>query len=391
MGHHDVTRRIPALDTLRGVAILGVIVCHTMLRHPTSVGGAVARQVALLGWSGVPLFFALSGFLITRILLDARGQPDYYRHFYARRARRILPALGVLAVSLWFVAPFLGQAWQGPSISARANAWPMALFLMNIKPLVVVGPVETFGAVGALWSLGVEEQFYLAWPCIVAALSMKRLRMLCIILIPLALLTRLSLSFAHLDHKLIHDFTLSNVDQIAAGSFVAVLARDERGRATLLRWAPWVALASALVILTVFLTASADHTTRPMLTFGYPALSLGCGAIVAITALTPSSRLTRALAALVPLQWLGLVSYGAYLFHGVVLAVLLNAGFGPERYASPLAGQVLFTLLVLGLTILASILSWLIVERPILQGRSFIDPVNQNLRRRDVAVMEKES
>jgi peptidoglycan/LPS O-acetylase OafA/YrhL len=128
-------KRIPQLDGVRALAILAVFVHH-------------ALHVRLL-WSGVDLFFILSGFLITRVLLDAKHHSlgGYFAHFYARRARRILaPYLLTLIVASFFV----GLAW--------ARHWYFYLLFTNLlRPLHIALPV----AFEPLWSLAVEEQFYL--------------------------------------------------------------------------------------------------------------------------------------------------------------------------------------------------------------------------------------
>src|SRR5579885_1997050 len=136
-----VRPEMPELDSLRGIAILLVLFFHGF-----DVAGAMsqlkgaARYFAILcfgGWTGVNLFFVLSGFLITGILLESKSRPDYYRRFYIRRALRILPAFYLLLILLW-ILPRTG--W----LEGRHVGWPYIclsfLYLANLSPLFGVSP-----------------------------------------------------------------------------------------------------------------------------------------------------------------------------------------------------------------------------------------------------------
>jgi peptidoglycan/LPS O-acetylase OafA/YrhL len=159
-----MTNHIPALDGLRGIAILSVMLLHftnaiaALPGSPTSA----ARSVFGWGWTGVDLFFVLSGFLITGILLDSKGHPLYFRSFYARRALRIFP-LYYAALFLFFVVPR-----AIPSVPATYSfAWHdqrwFWFYLGNFHPL---GP-DAKQFIGQFWSLAIEEQFYLVWPLLI--------------------------------------------------------------------------------------------------------------------------------------------------------------------------------------------------------------------------------
>jgi len=169
------SRRVPELDGLRGVAILLVLIYHG-ISDVLPPSGLPARLMAVgrLGWSGVDLFFVLSGFLIGGILLDVRPSPNYFKTFYLRRAYRILPIYGVSMVlfSLRFIRPggvaSLGVFSQSPIpwlsyVTFTQNLWMAALGSFGV------------GALAATWSLAVEEQFYLTAPLIVRKVDPKRL------------------------------------------------------------------------------------------------------------------------------------------------------------------------------------------------------------------------
>jgi peptidoglycan/LPS O-acetylase OafA/YrhL len=150
-----IRTRMPELDTLRGVAILAVMLLHGFYWRYPGLRFSRLQQLLLLatkpGWLGVNLFFVLSGFLITGILLDSRDKPDYYRRFYTRRALRILPAYYLLLILLAALR-YASAAYLGLSV----------VYLANIT--VLFGVANNYGP---LWSLAVEEHYYIAWPALV--------------------------------------------------------------------------------------------------------------------------------------------------------------------------------------------------------------------------------
>ena len=154
-----IRARMPEIDTLRGVAILGVLFLHGFYwQYPSFHFAGVERWFFLAtkaGWLGVNLFFVLSGFLITGILLDTKGQPGYYRHFYTRRALRILPAYYAL-LALLLVLRQLSTSYFCLSF----------IYLSNVT--VLLGVANDYGP---LWSLAVEEHYYIVWPTLVRRLS----------------------------------------------------------------------------------------------------------------------------------------------------------------------------------------------------------------------------
>jgi peptidoglycan/LPS O-acetylase OafA/YrhL len=150
------SRQILELDGFRAIAILWVLLLHFVYGWPPTPPTALSRVPLIFvgavshGWLGVDLFFILSGFLITGILIDARGRPKYFRNFYARRALRILP-LYLICIAAMALA-YRGQtAFFGLSLLFMANS---AHYFRVSMPH---GP-------GVFWSLAVEEHFYLLWP-----------------------------------------------------------------------------------------------------------------------------------------------------------------------------------------------------------------------------------
>jgi len=173
-------QRIPALDGLRGIAIGLVIVYHTVFRLPAAEGGVLATILAAarLAWTGVDLFFVLSGFLIGGILLDAVGSPHYFKTFYLRRAYRILPVYFVLmgVFSLRFVFGVKSVGALGKLTESQLPLLSYFTFTQNIW-MAVLGTAGV-GTMAMTWSLAIEEQFYLTIPFLIRKIARSRLPIL---------------------------------------------------------------------------------------------------------------------------------------------------------------------------------------------------------------------
>src|SRR5580704_19259125 len=153
-------QKVPQLDAVRGVAILLVIFHNASERFPRlHLQGVFAN-----GWMGVDLFFVLSGFLITGILIDTKQSEGYLKDFYARRCLRIWPLYYSLIFFMFVVVRFLNPSEFHTVVQTSSPWWAFPLFLQNF-----LLPVSTdaAGPLGVTWSLAIEEQFYLIWPLIV--------------------------------------------------------------------------------------------------------------------------------------------------------------------------------------------------------------------------------
>ncbi|HEV2844590.1 MAG TPA: acyltransferase, partial [Thermoanaerobaculia bacterium] len=216
--------RLPALDGLRGLAILLVLLLHfTVYGGPPATEGIdkLFYRAAQAGWIGVDLFFVLSGFLITGILYDAKGGENYFRSFYARRVLRIFPLYyGALAVFLLLVPALRpGSFWHWTYLSnvqIAREGWPDS------------------GALGHFWSLAVEEQFYLFWPVAVLLLARRSLMAACWVCLAGSLLLRVGLHLAD-QETAAFVLTPARLDSLAAGALLALAARGPEGLAPVAR------------------------------------------------------------------------------------------------------------------------------------------------------------
>ena len=221
---------MPALDGIRGMAVLMVLVFHFVgCTMPTNGFERTLVRVTSYGAFGVELFFVLSGFLITGILYDSCHKPLYFRNFYARRALRIFPLYyGVLCL-VFFVAPLIALL-RGPTldylVDRQAWAW---LYAVNIY--IAKQGDWSFSYIEHFWSLAVEEHFYLFWPLVVFLVA-RRPRTLMALSLAIALcavLARLIGLLAGLSWWTTYVLTPFRLDGLALGAFLAITVRQPWG------------------------------------------------------------------------------------------------------------------------------------------------------------------
>ena len=298
------TGYMPGLDVARGAAIVLVLVDHGLGSNPHPYeayhsGFMLGLRVAFqMGQFGVHLFFILSGFLITGILLSARADADYYRNFYLRRVLRILPAY------LLMVAVLAGTR----TISLKYVAVCL-LYLCNMPGLLGAAPEY-----GPLWSLSVEEQFYLVWPFAVRRLSTRRLTQLAITLVLLTPLLRFALQYGPHATRDILFKPWALGDFFAVGALLCIASRAPALQVALRR-AAWPLLLAGVAAEAAWLALPAIHSHALQNAAASvelePWLLLFSG-VVLLAWLHPEAA-SRAWAR--PLVFLGKISYGLYLCH----------------------------------------------------------------------------
>ncbi|MBL4636331.1 MAG: acyltransferase, partial [Kofleriaceae bacterium] len=213
------TRYLPALDGVRAVAIL-LVMAHNfnLLENTKSVTGKANELLFNLGWVGVQLFFVLSGFLITNILLSTKGSSNYFASFFGRRALRIFPLYYLALAGGLIVYPLL----SGTSIEGAENQVWLWSYLSNwAAPMG-----QEVGLYPHMWSLAVEEQFYLLWPFLVYFLSRRGLMRVCLALTAIALVSRIGIRVMDMSPEAAYQFTICRIDAIALGGVAAMLFRD---------------------------------------------------------------------------------------------------------------------------------------------------------------------
>lgn len=315
------TGRIRELDGLRGLAIALVIVWHYLVCQVTMPSnGPFALPMKLLQatWSGVDLFFVLSGFLIGGILLDNSAARHVFSTFYIRRACRILP-LYLVMLGLFFVLSAGSPPAYDWLFAAPMPFTSYATFTQN----AVMGARQTFGPhwLGITWSLAVEEQFYLLLPLLIVALPRRLLPATLVALVLAAPLARAAIGGLG---AYVYPFCRS--DSILMGVLCALAVRHPAWSASLPRWRALLTRGVA-VFLAVFMVFSAAHkfktggiATHFILGIGYSIVLLWVMALAGL-------RQTLALRS-TPLIWTGERSYGIYLFHQPVAGALHGGLYG---------------------------------------------------------------
>ncbi len=367
---------LPALDGVRGVAILLVLVHNAAFIAGTSDAFVLqlTSTVTGAGWTGVQLFFVLSGFLITGILLDARGSPAFFRTFYLRRTLRIFPIYYVFLAAAFFVVPlFADPAWTAV---ARRNQWWYWTYLSNWG-----GPFG-YGIPGLshFWSLAVEEQFYLLWPLLVFALSRRGLARLCLALIAVTPLVRVALRASGLPPLAGYEFTIARWDALAFGAIIAVLARDEGGRHWLRSRASWLAGTAALGLLVVLVGERGFYERSALVQVAGQSFVAALGAAVISWCVVPAGDAAARLRAALSGRWLrflGKYSYAIYVLHfpiHLLVARQVSGWVNAVDGAARLLRLALYVPSIGALSILAALISWRVIEKPFLDLKDRLAP-----------------
>lgn len=358
---------IPCIDGLRGIAILLVAWYHAPFLFsdangfPQEIFRSPVQQViwgmSMAGWIGVDLFFVVSGFLITSILLQGRGTGGSLQIFWYRRALRILP-LAVLYLSVLKLNVALGDPL---GVLNSLDAWPAYLFYVGNVHIAFNGwqPV----VVMILWSLAVEEQFYIVWPFLVHHLDSKKLILICFIILALSPVAR-AVVYWTLGYPAVYVLTVCRLDALAVGTVLALVVRIEKWQAQVLISCRKLALLALLALVTVFLGPFSPSfpQTRPLLftLVGYTGIAIAFGLLVGAS-LQCEGRARSLLSGRV-LSFVGKRCYGFYLWHALVAALVKKVVYILSLDVS-FYGQLFVW--VVGLVVVASV-SWSFIERPVL-------------------------
>ena len=412
---------LPVLDGLRGVAILLVLFFHFTDMTPANAFDTALVTTIHWGHYGVDLFFVLSGFLITGILVEARGKPGYFGSFYMRRVLRIFPLYYLLVIFSFLVLPNLGAALAGaPGVSpdtaqlvqgkldrfgqGGGDQWYYWLFASNFA----VAKVDAYrhGILDVSWSLSIEEQFYLAWPLLLFFLGALRMRWVCLVILIVAPLFRAWLLERSVDPLFggvptlidVYMYTPGRLEGIALGALLAIHLRAGHGRNSpeqrLRRLAPACKVLAPLLLVASLLVEwphlTGTHTgPDPYLggaLFGISFVAYGFAALFVLALLAKKGTTWYRFWTWRPFVSFGKYSFAIYLLHLPVRAIIRDRAYGPnyngDRFGDALitfprvlgsefAGQLLFYAPALLACWCAGWLSWHCFEKHALKLKRF--------------------
>ena len=369
---------IPELDGIRGVAIALVLLYHFFFVPVVVTPGGLTWHLLApfrLGWTGVDLFFVLSGFLIGGILLDARGSSNYFRTFYTRRFYRILPLYALVVCGCYLQSVVLEHghlpqlSW---TLQGRFPWLPYVFFVQNFW-MAAKNAFGTWG-LGGTWSLAIEEQFYMTLPFLIWAFGPRRLQKVLLAAVVAAPVIRTFFSLGWPGNWMLsYALMPCRTDSLLLGVLAAIAMRNPDYRNRIGKHGRLILGAICFLLLgcAVFTHVAASPDSRLMQTLGYTWMALLYVLFLAYTLTHRSSLISRILRVGL-LRSLGKIAYGIYLLHGYVL-VVLTAWISPTHPVQS-AWPALDSWLQLGVTIVALFLtfglcqlSWQYFEKPLVQ------------------------
>lgn len=368
--------RIPVLDGLRAFVLLVALVHFRHLEQPSA--GAWGENVyyfaAEFGLMALDVFFVLSGFLITGILLDSKGSTSFFRTFYTRRLIRIFPLYyGFLFIFFVLLPRLYPVQFRELTLTPIQHLYYWA-YLTNVGLAV-----ESWGALtdftDHLWSLAVEEQFYLLWPAIVHLLSRNALKATCLICIIAAPIIRVCLALV--DANLAgYALTPARADGLALGSLVAIYWREPEATHPIFRQGKRMILMgiSILVALFFYLGNLSPHRESLVLTLGLTASTCLAGGILIVSLMTAKNSWWCRVIGSWPFREIGRYSYAIYVLHFPLVLVLDRLGIVQRSafdqwFGSRIGAELAYVGIMMLASLIAGALSWHLYEKHFLKLR----------------------
>lgn len=356
-------KHIIALDGVRGLAILMVLIFH--YGGGAKSGHPLVHMTGLLirfGWSGVSLFFVLSGFLITGILWDARKKPHWWKNFYARRALRIFPLYYFALLLTICFAQWHGEVW--PNIKGFIT---YALYLQNYPTAFPHIPFTTLD-LSHFWSLAVEEQFYLVWPFIIYFSSSRQsAKRICVAVVAGSFAFRLlGLHYQFVD---LGSLTLARAGELASGAWLSLSIRGTQSEwKNIVRVAPACMIFAALGLAGIALYDHGFNEVTPwMLSVGFCLLALISSSLIVLAI---SGSWVRHAMQMRWLRWLGKVSYGLYVYQILFIGLYRSLARFLVGNRNQTMTAIMIAVIGLPCTFFIVILSFKFIESPLLQLKS---------------------
>jgi peptidoglycan/LPS O-acetylase OafA/YrhL len=367
----EILPRIATLDGLRGIAIL-LVLFHNLdvMDRPSSALGAALDTLLDRGWIGVQLFFVLSGFLITSILLRTKTAPNYFQVFYARRVLRIFPLYYLTLIVVLWLLPLCSSAVRSMAAPAEGHEMWLWLFVSNwADPHALSSNLFPH-----FWSLAVEEQFYLVWPLLVLLLRPRQLLWVCIALSFAALAIRSAMLWTGSSHEATYMYTVCRMDALAVGAGIA--AATCQGLPSRFSFARVTMAFAVLLIIGAAVTKGFPRTTPVGQTLGYSVLAACCGLLLYGALIVKTGSAAAKLFESRFLRTFGKYSYGIYVVH-VPMHLLLGHPLLGGIVASPVQSVLIstcYTVVMSAAVLVAAMIVYHTIELPFLRLKRFFKP-----------------
>lgn len=339
-------KRVPQLDAVRGIAVLMVLV-HNTGRDPALHLGLLAKD----GWMGVDLFFVLSGYLITCILLKAKGGEGYFRNFYVRRCLRIWPLYFSVLLLMFVAIPVLRPSAAKEIFEPRSMPWwSYLIFLQNF---FIPAITKATASLAVTWSLAVEEQFYLFWPLLIFLFTESQLRKIAIGIVCLSPVLRFYLAQSGVD---VYPNTFCRLDGLMAGALLALILQPSMIAQARHTEKAWIGLLIATPL--ALLTAGRAEWA----VFSFTSIAAACFVYLAMYS---QQRWLQAVFRNRFLVYTGIISYAIYMLEKIPPDIFQSLHLDKSPWVTFFAS--------IAVTYTAAIISWNVLEKPCLRLKRFFE------------------
>ena len=371
-------RRYPELDGLRGIAIFMVMAFHFLLvprwlhvplLENSGILVTIISHMIHVGWIGVDLFFILSGFLITRILIHTKDKKSYFKNFYARRALRIFP-LYYLALLVWIYIEDFFPLGVKNGIDEHYLSY---LFSYTSNFLIVhKGWSALPMPLVHFWTLAIEEQYYLIWPIFIHFLNKKSIMILCFVLFLSSLCVR-HVFLTNENHLMANIYSFSRLYALIMGSFLALVFHRDFNEKKIAA----IGIVSALVIIS-YLFLAEDFYFKKVEDL-VPVVAVFFVSIVALASLPGKYNFTRTLKHALQnpfLVWMGRRSYCFYIVHQFIIVYFVTSGLSIRLMPLVIKNSVFLTFLYyfifpFAVTAIIGEISWNVFESKFLRLKKY--------------------
>lgn len=373
-------KKVEVLDGVRGLAIILVMIYHFSLpfqhSEKTTWLDQFFYQILQTGWIGVDFFFALSGFLITAILISTRDNESYFKNFYVRRVLRIFPLYYGFLLFILVVFPYLSESYRLNTESMQENSFWFWTYLVNWK-IATLGSFNGFQG-GYMWSLAVEEQFYLVWPLVVYYFH-KKIPQISVITIVVMLVAKwVMLTKLGITATTIYVLPFTHLDALLLGATLASLYMNGNLSHWVTRFFKPVAITAVLSLaLLYFVEGRFVYNNNMIALIGLPLLGILASCIISYLLVGKGQEKSNVFFKLFNnnvLRKFGVLCYGLYLFHQPI-GVVINSKVIPYNAFELWGSYIPSTLLSISLSIFVSyvvaLLSFNIYEKHFLKLKKY--------------------